>query len=56
MHVVAATHVVAAGAVRAHLLHGVIALVFLVVAITAGAIADARHKRTQTPPRSQQSV
>ncbi|MDQ1700596.1 MAG: hypothetical protein QOG34_2459 [Frankiaceae bacterium] len=54
MYVVAASSVV-----RAHLLHGLIALAFLVVAIAAGAIADARHKRVSeaaSPRRSEPSA
>jgi glucose uptake protein GlcU len=55
MHVVAATHVLAANVVRAHVIHGLIALVFLVVAITIGAVADARHKRATEAASSRRS-
>jgi hypothetical protein len=45
-----AVHVLAANVVRAHLIHGLAALAFLVVAIAVGAIADARQRRSDASP------
>jgi hypothetical protein len=38
--------VLASSVVRAHLVHGLAALAFLVVAVTVGAVADARQRRS----------
>ena len=54
MHSVA-SHVLATGLLRQHLIHGVVALAFLVVAVAAGAFADARQRRTANPQRRQSS-
>jgi hypothetical protein len=37
-----AAHVLASNVIRAHVIHGLAALAFLVVAVAVGAVADAR--------------